>query len=183
MSRVDDPDSLAAAPDGQTHPWRRFFARSMDGVLAALGIGLIITMIAPSWFDQPDIVFAAPLYLGWAALETAMLSITGTTPARWLFGIRVVAGETNRPLPLARSLHRTAIMWVAGLGLTIPLVTLLTQGMAYHRLKTTGTTLWDSASNAVVTHTEWSAARAIICTVCTTVVLGAIVVLSIYSLE
>lgn len=184
MTWMDNPDPVSdAAAPGQTHPWRRFFARSLDGALATIGFGVLIVLLAPSWLDQPDLIFAAPIYLGWAALEASMLSVVGATPARWLFGIRVLAAETGRPLPIARSLKRVVIVWVAGLGLTIPLVALVTQAMAYHRLTTTGTTIWDRSSEAIVTHTEWSAARAFVCTACIALVLGIIIVAAINPFE
>ena len=94
----------------------------------------------------------------------------GTTPAKWLFGIRVAQPSGNL-LSFPDALNRSFLVFVQGVGLGIPLVALFTQLFAYRRLTTTGTTLWDTSANAVVLHKKWGVFRALLCTAAVFIVL------------
>jgi hypothetical protein len=94
----------------------------------------------------------------------------GTTPAKWLFGIRVAHADGN-VLSFSESLNRSFLVFVQGVGLGIPFVALFTQLFAYRRLTKTGTTLWDTSSSAVVLHKKWGVFRALACTAAVFVVL------------
>jgi len=100
------------------------------------------------------------LYLLWIPVEAAFLSSFGATPAKWIFGIRVVAAN-GRKLRYGEAVKRTCLVWLQGEGLGIPIVAIFTRLFAYRRLTKTGTTLWDSSTGSVVEHLEWSAARAV----------------------
>lgn len=168
---------------GQHHPWRRFFARTVDistvGSLLLFLLGFSIGATMPSRVEglakaiENPIIATFLLYLVWLPAEAAFLSLFGTTPAKWLFGIRV-AYPDGELLSFSEALSRSFLVWVQGLGLGIPFVALFTQLFAYFRIMKTGTTLWDTSVGAVVTHQRWGVLRALVCTV---VVVGVLILL------
>jgi uncharacterized RDD family membrane protein YckC len=170
---------------GQHHPWRRFFARTVDistvGLLFFLLLAFSVGSTMPSRAEgfakaiENPIIASFLLYLVWLPVEAVFLSLFGTTPAKWLFGIRVVhtGGEL---LSFSEALNRSFLVWVQGVGLGIPFVALFTQLFAYRRLTRTGTTLWDTSAGAVMTHQRWGALRALVCTV---VVFSVLILLSV----
>jgi len=156
----------------QHHPWRRFFARMVDistvGLLLFLQLAFFTAALVPAMardfrrtLENP-LVAGFLLYLAWVPAEAAFLSLAGTTPAKWLFRIRVVHPDGTL-LSYREALKRSFLVWVQGLGLGIPIVTAFTQLFAYCRLARTGTTLWDTSIRAVVLHQRWSAARTFVC--------------------
>lgn len=155
---------------GIYHPWRRFFARTTDLVLLGYPVVFLVFMLVAvafpfqfdgivSWFDNP-VYGAILLYLPWIPFEAALLSATGTTLGKWVFGIRVSAPEGQR-LSYRQALKRTCLLWFQGAGLGIPIVSLFTHYSAYHRLTSSGTTLWDTSVNATVTHEKWGVLRTV----------------------
>ena len=155
-----------------THPWRRYFAKHVDVTLAIVAIiGLMVGVVlltgpAPAWLlvvlGNPFV--AVILFVAiWVPLEAVLLATLGTTPARWIFGI-TVRGIDGGKLSLEQSLKRSALFAIQGLGLGIPIIAIFTQYFGYRRLTHTGTTLWDTAAESVVTHVEWGFGRALACT-------------------
>lgn len=158
---------------GQHHPWRRLFARTVD--ICTAGFALFLLLIFAFSATMPEqaagfakavenpIIASVVLYLIWLPAETLLLSLFGTTPAKWLFGIRIEHPGGNL-LSLAEALNRSFLVFVQGVGFGIPFVALFTQLFAYRRLTKTGTTLWDTSANAVVLHKKWGVFRALACT-------------------
>jgi len=158
---------------GQHHPWRRFFARTVD--LCTVGLVLFLVLIFAVSSTMPEqaadfvkaienpIVAGVVLSLIWLLAEAVLLALFGTTPAKWLFGIKV-AHPGGGLLSFSESLNRSFLVFVQGLGFGIPFVALFTQLFAYRRLAKTGTTLWDTSTSAVVLHKKWGVFRALVCT-------------------
>lgn len=158
---------------GQHHPWRRLFARTVD--ICTAGFVLFMLLIFAFSATMPEqaagfakaienpIIASVVLYLIWLPAEALLLSLFGTTPAKWLFGIRVAHPGGNL-LSFAAALNRSFLVFVQGVGFGIPFVALFTQLFAYRRLTKTGTTLWDTSTTAVVLHKKWGVFRALACT-------------------
>ena len=158
---------------GQHHPWRRLFARKVD--ICTAGLVLFMLLIFAFSATMPEkaagfakaienpIIASVVLYLIWLPAEALLLSLFGTTPAKWLFGIRVAHPGGNL-LSFAAALNRSFLVFVQGVGFGIPFVALFTQLFAYRRLTKTGTTLWDTSTTAVVLHKKWGVFRALACT-------------------
>ena len=165
---------------GQHHPWRRLFARTVD--ICTAGLVLFMLLIFAFSATMPEqaagfakaienpIIASVVLYLIWLPAEALLLSLFGTTPAKWLFGIRVAHPGGNL-LSFAAALNRSFLVFVQGVGFGIPFVALFTQLFAYRRLTKTGTTLWDTSANAVLLHKKWGVFRALVCTAAVFVVL------------
>ncbi len=154
---------------GQHHPWRRYFARTVDFVCIGLPMIFLSFVIGYLLFPQAadilmefienPIIFSIVFYIIiWVPLEALFLSVAGTTPAKWIFGIRVIS-KTGDNLSYANALKRSFLVFVQGLGFGIPLVVFFTQFFAYRRLTKTGTTLWDTSVGSAVTHKKWSVIR------------------------
>jgi len=154
---------------GIYHPWRRFFARTVDlftlGMLIFLVVAFLIGYLFPQNVEgfvkavENPITAGIVVYLLWLPVEAGFLAATGTTPAKWVFGISVVSTE-GKKLSFSSALKRTFLVWIQGEGLGIPLVTLFTLLFAYRRLTKSGTTLWDTSVGSVVTHKKWGVFRA-----------------------
>lgn len=180
-SSVDQSKSFLG---GQHHPWRRLFARTVNTCtvgfllffLLVFAIGATMPTQAAGFAKaiENPIIAGVVLYLIWLPAETVFLSLFGTTPAKWLFGIRV-AHPGGDLLSFSEALNRSFLVFVQGVGLGIPFVALFTQLFAYRRLAKTGTTLWDTSASAVVLHKKWGVFRAI---VCTTAVFGVLILIS-----
>jgi uncharacterized RDD family membrane protein YckC len=100
------------------------------------------------------------LYVLWLPIEALFLSLGGTTPAKWIFGIRITTA-TGENLSYGQALQRAFLVFVQGEGFGITPVTLFTRFFAYRRLTRTGTTLWDTSAGSIVTHKKWGIIRAI----------------------
>jgi len=158
---------------GEHHPWRRFFARTVDICTAGLVLFLILLFAFSATMPKQaagfakaienPIIASVVLYLIWLPAEALLLSLFGTTPAKWLFGIRVEHPGGNL-LSFSEALSRSFLVFVQGVGFGIPFVALFTQLFAYRRLTRTGTTLWDTSTSAVVLHKKWGVFRVLACT-------------------
>ena len=154
---------------GRHHPWRRLFARMVDYYTAVI-VSLPLIFTTTKAVENPIVAYIV-LYLVWLLAEALLLSLFGTTPAKWLFGIRVEHPGGNL-LSFSEALNRSFLVFVQGLGFGIPFVSLFTQFFAYRRLTKTGTTLWDTSAGAVVLHKKWGVVRTlVVCTIAGFVVL------------
>lgn len=145
---------------GEAHPWRRFFARALDWGILGFLLGFLL------FFRQTSpLVGSIILCLIWMPIEALFLCLFGATPARWLFGIRVTHPDGTL-LSFGEAIRRSFLVFVQGFGCNIPFISLITSLFAYRRLTKTGTTRWDTATNAVVTHKKWGVGRALACIVC-----------------
>lgn len=114
--------------------WRRFFARLFDLyweclVVAGIGSVLLDQMSAQfvAWSNRPGSGFALallsiPVAL---ALDAVLYAVAGNTPGKAALGLQLTSIRGER-IPLADCLRRNLRLWVSGLGLGIPVVSLFT---------------------------------------------------------
>ncbi|MGZ5925953.1 MAG: RDD family protein [Rhizomicrobium sp.] len=142
-------------PDGEPHPWRRYFARMVDVVINGLAMWVLIGLVLGAvdqdaakafslqFSGSQNRVAAEMLTLVLVMFPNAlMIGFTGATVGKWLFGIRVTR-EGGQPIGLADALWREVLVWFRGLGIGFPIVTLITLIKAYRTLKNDGSTTWD----------------------------------------
>lgn len=93
---ANSTDQSKAFFGGQYHPWRRFFARMVDSqiiLFLLIFISLVTSRILiPKRIvdsDQFSLFLFITLLVVWLFAEPLLLSLLGTTPAKYLFGIRV----------------------------------------------------------------------------------------------
>lgn len=104
------------------HPWIRVFARTLDCAI----YGLILTAVWNGVFRmRPDYswiyskVFSFSVLAMMLLLEPVFLMWIGTTPGKWMFGLRLL-GEDGEKLTYSQGLSRTWGVIRYGLGFQIP---------------------------------------------------------------
>ena len=144
--------SDSAWTDTTPHPWRRYLARTFD--MATGGVGLLVAAVfglaryAPeTWlaigpFIDNGISTAILVPLATIPESAVLVGLTGGTPGKWLFGVRVL-GADGRPVGLAVAIRRELLVWYRGLGLGLPVVSIVTALKAKGTLEETGRTSWD----------------------------------------
>ena len=103
------------------HPWRRYFARMIDGEIYIIAISVFFYLMFHIEDSIASIVFLT--VLGMAAMiivESVLLSCFGTTAGKWLFGIRVLSKDGKR-LTWREAAERTGMVLWHGLAFGIPL--------------------------------------------------------------
>ena len=145
-------------------PWRRYAARLLDlSFLGAIGffiIGIIFYSVAPysasqffEFFMHPsgyilDIIFTA--FVG-SVLTGAIIGVSGFSLGKILFGI-VVTDINGGKLGLMAGVRRDVAIYVRGLALGIPFVSLFTLYASFKRLTATNSTSWDEDNQYKVWH-------------------------------
>jgi hypothetical protein len=150
-----DTEAKSQAETGkskQAGPWARFFARNLDVLIFVSLLRLILLVVHPEAFvlrrQGMDIICAfggAVLFFCCVWVESPCLSVFGTTPGKWLFGIKVSSDKK-----LIGWLNRAMRVWFFGLGMGLPLVGSVARLISYYRLKKWGATLWDERGGFTV---------------------------------
>lgn len=139
--------------------WLRYFARIIDMAIGLFTIGIIVGLIigiflyifdAIQLLDQiSELIFIVISILIYFFIEAKIISKYATTPAKKLLGISIV-GVNGEKLDYKTSLNRSLTLWLKGLGLMIPIVSLIALIMSYNGYVEQGTTPWDKDNGAVV---------------------------------
>ncbi len=139
-----DPDSPPPLP-AQPHLIRRFWARWFDLYLFA-GVWWIAMWAAGrnigETLNNPWIILFQ--YIPWFVLETVLLHRFGTTPGKWLLGLRVV-NDNGSLLGLNEAIRRSGRVLFLGIGFGWGVLALICQIMAFFTTKRLGRPLWDHA--------------------------------------
>lgn len=145
-------------------PWRRYGARILDlsffGAIAFGIIGFIYYSVAPYSADQFFNVFNQPsarildiiltTLLG-TILTGAVIGVSGTSLGKLIFGI-IVTDTNGHKLGFVTGIQRDFAVYLRGLALGIPIVSLITLYNAYSRLNKSNMTSWDQESGYKVWH-------------------------------
>lgn len=133
-----------------TAPWRRFFARSFDlsvysviwNTFLTLAVNLHVgSRTGLSWTLAELIASACLMFL----IEPVLLALTGTTPGKFLFGIRVTGMDGGR-LSYGLALERTWGVFGKGMGYFIPGYQLYRQYRSYKECKNGEMLYWETDS-------------------------------------
>lgn len=129
-----------------THPWRRYFAREIDMLILNL-VKLFLLVVVFRIRPMNDWVYTVfglivCVHLLWIPAEALMLHYWGTTPGKWIMGIRVesVNGGT---LTISDAMHRAWNVFRYGYGFTIPIYSLWRQYKSYKDYVDYGYVRWD----------------------------------------
>ncbi|MCC8063807.1 MAG: MerR family transcriptional regulator [Clostridiales bacterium] len=127
-----------------TAPWRRYFARAFDLALyqtlwwCFLALGFRVNMVQ----REAGVLDTAITLLLMLALEPLMLHFFGTTPGKWLLGLRVT-DEEGRKLSYSAALARSwTVLW-RGYGLYIPVYSWYRLWQSYKDCQDGGTLAWE----------------------------------------
>lgn len=146
----------AVAVDSTPHPWRRYFARMTDVMIFGMALGLAIGVAETDISAVSDVVLGLIVAFVWVFVEAVLLATWGTTPGKWMLSttLRTTAGDK---LGFPAALGRSLTVWIKGIGLGVPIVTLFTGVQAYKRLTEDGETSWDREGGFRVGHTPLTA--------------------------
>lgn len=166
MFRKDaDPKEsiLATLPENQRpHPWRRYFARTVDMWLVGLAIMVpILFGASEETIDQiPDQALGLAVALILLPVEAAFLSNWNRTPGKWMFSISVT--KDGKPLAFEQALNRAFLVWMRGMGFGISIVAFFANIHQYSTLMTKGITSWDRELGTTVTYEKLSVGRVLL---------------------
>jgi len=151
-------------------PWRRFFAKIVDFSIYSIMILFAVFLLAigmafagveydydyPRWVEH--VILTPVIVVLCCIVDAVFLGLVGTTPARALFRIHVAPNGPGE-LTVASAMRRNLKLAALGLGLGLPIVSLVTQIVSYRALVDNGVTPWDRQENLSVTYGETGEAR------------------------
>lgn len=159
-----EPGSALFEEGLQTRPWVRYWARSIDSLLIGVAVFVPFGAILPDELNNRLVSqFVQFLALAlWIPIEAALIATFGCTPGKALLRIRVT-NKSHSNLSFNQALSRSFGVWLKGLGTgLIPIVTIITNVIAYRRLSDKGVTTWDEDGRFKVTHRQVGIVRALI---------------------
>ena len=139
-------------------PWRRYFARMLDLALATLPIQLLFALVLRvNMSNAPDILDWVLGLIGWVILvplEALCLSRWGTTPGKWLMGIRL-EHINGRLLTFGEAAGRACSVFTRGEGFTIPFYGLYREWKSYKAVMDGEGVEWDEDVTMIVSDFRW----------------------------
>lgn len=147
--------SFAEPVERESHPWRRYFARYLDySVISAFFSFLIIVILRIRPFDSVAItVLNYAVYFAAVPILAIMLHYWGTTPGKWVMGIRMESIHGGK-LSGGEALYREGkIIW-HGMGLFIPILEIWRKYRSYRQEKDGITQPWNEDTEII--YEEWS---------------------------
>jgi len=147
----------------QPRPWIRYLARYIDMALYTV---IIIMIFVASIFilrylgkdinvitSMPKIVFSAIFLFLLIIIEILVFHHWGTTAGKKLLKIHI-SKNNETTISYYEATLRTIKVWVFGLGLGIPLISLFTQISAFNKLSSNGITSWDKEGEFTIRHDD-----------------------------
>ena len=116
LGRLSGVQPVPAADTPEFHPWRRYFARGMDFGLAALVVLFVKTVFLHNTFQEGLSSDFSQTLLTWLIvllIEPLLIHFWGTTPGKWVWGIRVEQNGGGM-LTLPEAYKRTFLVFAAG---------------------------------------------------------------------
>lgn len=147
-------------PESQNYPWRRFFGRILDywwwTYILAVSLSIIFPELMASKAFNNQAVWSILGTLTFIFIEPIFISAFGTTPTKWMLGIRVYSID-GKNLSFSKAFSRSFQVWANGLAFGIPIINWFTISKAQDYLKENHTTEWDKAVNSavVITRPHW----------------------------
>ena len=157
------PQSLSVVPPASSReslhaPWRRFFARSFDlAVCGTLWDAFLILVCNYNPQRLEGLSALLGLFMTEALLlflEPLFLHLFGTTPGKWLLGLRVVDWEGRKPA-YGDAMERTWNVLYRGLGFLIPVFHLIRLIKSYNAQENSETLDWEYDSALVLRDQKW----------------------------
>lgn len=163
----EEPEKEKAPDWPVASPWRRYFARTFDLTLLsflfeavlehllripatdipiALGAGFTL-----NGFGFLDLMFTL---LALLLLEPVLLRVFGTTPGKWILGLRV-RDPRGEKLSWRQGLNRTVMLVFYGLGLRIPLIAHWRLYRSWREAKDGDELPWEEESRTELVSNHW----------------------------
>jgi len=145
--------------DASPHPWRRYFARMFDlyvfFILFFMLLGVAFPRLFAKYDKSLDVLSGVIGAAAYAVFEGFWTNVFGASLGKRLYAIRIE--RTNgEEMTLGASLQRSFTVWIKGIGIGIPLISLVTLIAAHRRLSLEGQTSWDRDFHFRVSHRKLS---------------------------
>ncbi len=140
--------------------WMRYFARNIDIFIGANIVAIVLGFMIGSAFyysgmplniDESffSIFFPIASLMIYLFIEAIIIAKFKTTIGKKIFGIKIANGD-NQNLSAENSIKRNFILWIKGMALGIPIVSLIALIIAFNNYTQNGETSWDEAVNSNV---------------------------------
>lgn len=149
-------ENLALLSQPLAGPWPRFWARLFDISVLGLALASLLHLIGPSIFGDDFLMDPSydPLVtlalLPFVLLLDALIQfVCGNTLGKMIAGIRIETTTLKRPR-LGQLIQRNLLLWLKGLGLGIPIVSLFAMMACYMTVRSGRLTSWDAGNDVRV---------------------------------
>lgn len=135
----------------EIHPWRRFFARTIDLSLFSLlmeFVLLVIFRLRPIPGDFQQLLLGLLFGFLYLPVEAWLLHQFGTTPGKWAMGIRLEWIEGGN-LPYLEAIYRSWRVHKHGMAFGIPIAQLYFLATSYCYLTGTSTKRWNKYNERI----------------------------------
>ncbi|TAG10281.1 MAG: RDD family protein [Verrucomicrobia bacterium] len=123
--------------------WIRFWARWFDMILYATVMWGILSLSGRDLADlMMNLWFTLFMYVPWFLIESYLIYQFGTTPGKWLLGLRV-ENMDGSPIPFANSAYRAARVFFTGIGMGWQLLSIFCQALSWFTVRKIGKSMWD----------------------------------------
>lgn len=142
----------------EIHPIRRFAARILDVTLlhALIQFVMVVLLRVRPWNDAKAIFVRYLSYLIWIPLEAVFIHFWGTTPGKWVLGIRFEAANGGK-MHYGAAVFRAFSAAFAGCGLYVPFVEIWRFIKSYQTLKRGESLPWDEETEVI--YTNWATVK------------------------
>jgi uncharacterized RDD family membrane protein YckC len=130
-------------------PWPRFWARLLDVYLLSMPAAFLLGIVFPTFFipaadgSPPNPFLIAMVVLPLVMIMDAVVaSFFGTTAGKALAGLQVRRID-GKKMSVETSLKRSALVYVKGLALGLPVICLFTYKNGFDAVKDGGLCSWD----------------------------------------
>ena len=134
QGRREDSIFSESMPKEEPHPWLRFFARMLDYTIlnAVIKFQLIVVFrVRPVPSNFMNILLGVAVGFLMIPFEALLLSKLGTTPGKFVFGIRLEDKREGGFLPYRDALSRAASVFLKGNGMYLPIIETITMAVRY----------------------------------------------------
>lgn len=140
-------------------PWRRYFARLADLMLAGLVVGLILGFLLPDLFldeSAEAMVWLIVVLFGFPVIDAFTLSRWQGSFGKWLLSVRTVRPNAE-PIPYGEALRRAYGVIIKGMWFGFPLLTIIPLLIAHSRAKRGEPQPWEKAARTYTLTTAFGA--------------------------
>jgi len=142
----------------RTYPLTRFLARTIDYLLFGLLLGCLNLYGILLRLDVPAPLFPIIIIFAWVFVEAALLSVSGTSPGKWLLKTKIIDRSLEKPGYFG-ALRRSLSVWCNGMGTGIFFIVPITMAISYQRLQKEGYAPWDREGRFYLIHGKVGAPR------------------------
>lgn len=134
------------------HPWRRYLARALDHSLYILLLNAALVLGLRFTFGEGILNTLVEDYLAWGVqflLEPLLLATWGTTPGKWIFGLKVRNADGGK-LTFGEAVARLAVLFRYGEGWGIPIYQLYRNYKSYRACSDGEVLPWDEGRSYAI---------------------------------